>query len=318
MNRNEQSMTGSPTPNSTPNSTPKPAATPVAVIGLGPMGQAMARALLGAGHPVTLWNRTASRARDLVAAGATLAASPSDALRSADITVLSLTDYGAMYDILGDHTTALEGKAVVNLSSDTPDASRRAAEWAASHGATLLTGGVMVPPPMLATAEAYVYYSGPGEVLDRFGSALSVIGSPRYLGADPGLAQLYYQAHLDVFLTTLSSLLHATALVATAGVTAAEFIPEVLPTLTTTAAMIGGGDELAHALDHGEHPGDLSTVLMMGATADHIVGTSEALGVDSTLPRAVKSHYDRAIAAGHATDNWTSLYEVIKADVAAE
>lgn len=292
---------------------PTPASTPVAVIGLGPMGQAMVRAFLAAGHPVTLWNRTASRAGDLVAAGATLAPTPGDAVGSADVVVLSLTDYGAMYDILGGHAASLAGKAIVNLSSDTPDASRRAAEWAASHGATLLTGGVMAPPPMIATDEAYVYYSGPADVLDRFGSALAVIGAPRYLGADPGLAQLFYQAHLDVFLTTLSSLLHATALVAAAGVTAAQFIPEVLPTLATTAAMIGGGEELAHSLDDGEHPGDLSTVLMMGATADHIVGTSEALGVDTTLPRAVKSYYDRAIAAGHATDNWTSLYEVIKA-----
>ena len=31
---------------------------PVTVIGLGPMGQAMARALLAGGHPVTVWNRT--------------------------------------------------------------------------------------------------------------------------------------------------------------------------------------------------------------------------------------------------------------------
>jgi hypothetical protein len=30
------------------------------------------------------------------------------------------------------------------------------------------------------------------------------------------------------------------------------------------------------------------------------------------LPRAIKSHYDRAIDAGHGSDNWTALYQVIK------
>lgn len=292
---------------------PTPTRLPVAVIGLGPMGQAMVRALLRSDHPVAVWNRTESRAADVVAAGASLAATPDDALRSADVVVLSLTHYGAMYDILGDHTAALAGTTIVNLSSDTPDESRRAAEWAESHGATLLTGGVMVPPPMIGTDDAYLYVSGPREAFDRFSSMLSVIGATRYVGADPGLAQLLYQAHLDVFLTTLSSLLHATALVTSAGMSAAEFVPEVLPTLTSTAEMIGGGEALAHSLDTGDHPGDLSTVLMMGATADHIVATSEALGVDSGLPRAVKSHYDRAIAAGYGTANWTSLYEVVKA-----
>ncbi|MER7083976.1 NAD(P)-binding domain-containing protein, partial [Saccharopolyspora kobensis] len=38
---------------------------PVTLIGLGPMGQAMVKVLLDAGHPVTVWNRTASRADDV-------------------------------------------------------------------------------------------------------------------------------------------------------------------------------------------------------------------------------------------------------------
>jgi 3-hydroxyisobutyrate dehydrogenase-like beta-hydroxyacid dehydrogenase len=51
---------------------------------------------------------------------------------------------------------------------------------------------------------------------------------------------------------------------------------------------------------------------MMGATAEHILRTSEKAGVDRELPAAVRSHYDRAVAAGHGTDGWTALYEVIK------
>jgi 3-hydroxyisobutyrate dehydrogenase-like beta-hydroxyacid dehydrogenase len=46
---------------------------PVTVIGLGPMGRAMAGALMRAGHPVTVWNRTPRRADELVAEGARLA-----------------------------------------------------------------------------------------------------------------------------------------------------------------------------------------------------------------------------------------------------
>ena len=73
------------------------------------------------------------------------------------------------------------------------------------------------------------------------------------------------------------------------------------------------GEDTARNLDAGIHPGDLSTATMMGATADHIVGASEAAGIDVELPRAIRSHYDRAIAAGHGRDSWTSLIEVIKA-----
>jgi 3-hydroxyisobutyrate dehydrogenase-like beta-hydroxyacid dehydrogenase len=48
---------------------------------------------------------------------------------------------------------------------------------------------------------------------------------------------------------------------------------------------------------------------MMGATAQHIVGTSQELGVDAVLPEAVLALYDRAIGAGHGKSSWTSLFE---------
>ncbi|GAA3392575.1 NAD(P)-dependent oxidoreductase [Cryptosporangium minutisporangium] len=289
--------------------------TPVTVIGLGPMGRAMVAALLRAGHPVTVWNRTPARADELVAAGATRAATPADAVAASELVVLSLTDYPAMYDILGAvPADVLAGKVLVNLSSDTPDASRDAASWAADRGARFLTGGVMVPPPAVGTPDAYVFYSGPADVLDAHAPALRVIGEPKYLGEDLGLAQLFYQAHLDVFLTALSALLHATALVTAAGVRAEDFLPDALVTLTDIPAMLGDeAKELARRLEAGEHPGTLSNARMMGATADHIVRTATASGVDTGLPDAVKSQYDRAIAAGRGDQDWTALYEVIRA-----
>lgn len=284
----------------------------VSVIGLGPMGQAMARTLMAAGHPVTVWNRTASRADDLVAEGAERSRTAAEAVEASELVILSLTDYQAMYDILCPATDALAGKVIANLSSDTPEKTREASAWASAHGARFLAGGVMIPAPMVGTEAAYVYYSGPKDVFVDHEPTLRLIGAPKYLGDDPGLAQLFYQAQLTVFLTALSGTLQATALVGAAGVTAAQFLPEAMDTLAGIPAMMGVGNETAAQLDSGVHPGDLSTVVMMGATADHIVGASRASGIDLALPLAIKSHYDRAIAAGYGSDNWTSLHEVIK------
>jgi 3-hydroxyisobutyrate dehydrogenase-like beta-hydroxyacid dehydrogenase len=286
--------------------------TPVTVIGLGPMGRAMAAALMKAGHPVTVWNRTPSRADELVASGASLSPTPAEAAAASELTILSLTDYQAMYDILAESTQALGGKTVVNLSSDTPDVTRDAAVWVRRHGARFLAGGVMVPAPMVGTDAAYVYYSGPDTVLGAHEALLRVLGEPRYVGEDPGLAQLWYQAQLTVFLTALSGLLQASAMVSAAGVPIGDFLPDSLDTVTGIPAMLRSGEELATQLESGVHPGGLNTVTMMGATADHIVGTCEATGVDTELPRAIRSQYDQAIAAGHGTSNWTALYELIK------
>ncbi|MFJ6850910.1 NAD(P)-dependent oxidoreductase [Streptomyces sp. NPDC091271] len=285
----------------------------VTVIGLGPMGRAMTRTLLTTGRPITVWNRTAARADGVVAEGATLAATPREALEASGLVILSLTDYRAMYDILGSATGSLAGRTLVNLSSDTPERTREAAAWAAGHGAAFLTGGVMAPAPMVGTEASYVYYSGPGEVMDSRRAALAPLGTPRYLGDDPGLAQMMYQAQLAVFLTTLSALMHATAMLGTAGMKAEETLPELLSAADTISDILRAGDERpGAALDAGEHPGDLSTVTMMGATADHIVETSTSLGLDLALPLAVQAHYRRAIEDGHGSDNWTRIIDTIR------
>jgi 3-hydroxyisobutyrate dehydrogenase-like beta-hydroxyacid dehydrogenase len=85
---------------------------PVTLIGLGPMGQAMVQSLLAAGHPVTVWNRTPARAEPLVAEGAVLATTPAAAVAANELVILSLTDYQAMYDILGPASDALRGRVV--------------------------------------------------------------------------------------------------------------------------------------------------------------------------------------------------------------
>ncbi|MFD8481496.1 NAD(P)-dependent oxidoreductase [Kitasatospora sp. NPDC059673] len=285
----------------------------VTVIGLGPMGQAMTRTLLAAGHPVTVWNRTPARATDLVAAGATLAATPAEAVEASELVILSLTDYRAMHDILDDSTAALAGRTLVNLSSDTPDRSRAAASWAAGHGADFLTGGVMVPAPMVGTPAAHVYYSGDPQLMERRTAVLELLGTPKYLGPDLGLAQMMYQAQLAVFLTTLSALMHATAMLETAGMKAAEALPELLASADQIGAILRAVEETpGTALDAGEHPGHLSTVTMMGATADHIVETSTTLGLDLALPRAVQAHYRHALDHGHGSDNWTRIIDAIR------
>jgi 3-hydroxyisobutyrate dehydrogenase-like beta-hydroxyacid dehydrogenase len=283
--------------------------TPLTVIGLGPMGQAMARAFLDSGHPTTVWNRTASRADDLVTRGAVRAATARDAFAANELVVLSLTDYQAMYDILDSAGDALAGRVVVNLSSDTPVRSREAATWLEKRAAELLVGGIMVPAELVGKAPAYVFYSGPRKVFEAHKETLRVIGNPDHRGEDHALAQLYYQAQLDIFLTSLSAYLHATALVGAAGVSAETFLPYAADNFGMMSSYLA---DAARNIDGGHHPGDAANATMMGATAAHILGASRDAGIDVDLPAAVKAHYDRAIAAGHGRDSWTSLFEVIK------
>ena len=90
---------------------------------------------------------------------------------------------------------------------------------------------------------------------------------------------------------------------------AAEFLPYAVDNVNGLAYFIG---EAARDVEAGRYPGDGADVTMMRASADHVLGASVDAGIDVGIPAAVKSLYDRAIAAGHGRDSWTSLIEVVR------
>lgn len=282
---------------------------PVTVIGLGPMGHAMAVAFLDNGHPVTVWNRTASRADDLVAKGAASASTPAAALSAGELVVLSLTDYDAMYAILEPATHALSGKVVVNLSSDTPEKAREAAKWAARHGAEYLTGGVQASPAGIGEPDSFTFYSGPRHVFEAVKETLEVLTRTDYRGEDPGLAALYYQLQLDVFWTTALAYLHALAVAGAHGISAQDMLPSLSGTVASMPDFFGF---YTPRIDAGEHPGDVDRLAMGVASVDHVVRTAEDAGVDATLPAAVLEIFRRGMTTGHAADSFTSLIETFK------
>ncbi|PWK87976.1 3-hydroxyisobutyrate dehydrogenase-like beta-hydroxyacid dehydrogenase [Lentzea atacamensis] len=282
----------------------------VTVIGMGPMGQAMAGAYLDKGYEVTVWNRTPARADELVVRGAARAGSVEAALTASDLVVLSLIDHDAVDAVLAQAPeTALAGRVFVNLTSDTPDRMRATAAWLAERGAVQLAGGVQVPPPGIGTPEAMTYYSGPEEVIESRRADLEVLTGVHYLGADQGLAPLYYQIGIDMFWTALAGYLHGQAVAEANGISADEFLPHAVRTLDLRYFL----EFYAPRITAGHHEGDVDRISMGVASVEHVVRTAEAAGVDGSLPAAVLELFRRGVAAGHGQRSLTSLVEVLKA-----
>jgi 3-hydroxyisobutyrate dehydrogenase-like beta-hydroxyacid dehydrogenase len=151
----------------------------------------------------------------------------------------------------------------------------------------------------VGTSAASVYYSGPRGAFERHREVLALIGAPLYLGDQPERAQWMYLAQLDVFLTAIAAVEHATALLASIGMPSSEVVPALLETLGSTPSMM--------AADEGEAAdpvADQRAAIMMGATADHIVLATAEAGIDRALPDAVQEHFRRAIASGRGRDTW--------------
>src|SRR5215471_12362601 len=98
----------------------------ISVIGLGAMGSALARTLLGAGHSVTVWNRTASKMRSLVGLGAAGAVSVADAVRASPAILVCVDNYPVTQSLLDtpEITPLLSRRTVIQLSTGSPREAR--------------------------------------------------------------------------------------------------------------------------------------------------------------------------------------------------
>ncbi|GLF95834.1 NAD(P)-dependent oxidoreductase [Streptomyces yaizuensis] len=282
---------------------------PLTLVGLGPMGRAMGQVLLDRGHPLTVWNRTASRADDLVAQGAVRAPDVAAALAANELVVLSLTDYDAMYALLEPAAGALAGRVVVNLSSDTPEKTRAGARWIAERGGTLIAGGVTVPPSGIGEPGSSTFYSGPREEFERHRATLEALTRTDYRGEDPGLAALMYQIGMVMFWTSMLSYWQAVALADANGLTASDILPHAAGTMT---AMPGFLSFYAPRVDAGNHEGDVDRLAMGAASVEHVRHTMADAGVDTALPDAVVALFERGMAAGHGADSFSSVVELLK------
>ncbi|MCQ4213591.1 NAD(P)-dependent oxidoreductase [Streptomyces longispororuber] len=285
-------------------------ATPVTVLGLGAMGHALADALLTAGHPTTVWNRSPGKGEELVGRGARRAATAADAVQAADVVIVCVVDHDAAHAILAPLAADLSGKVVVNLTSDTPERAREAAAWAGRHGIRYLDGAIMVPVTVIGSEQALIFYAGPEDAYTAYEQVFTALGGrATHLGADHGLAAVYDLSILDYFWTTMSGIVHAYALAGADRVPAAKLAPFLI---ANHAIVPDIATYMAENIDSGKHPGDLANLAMEVAGIDHIVHAAEHRGLDTTVLRAVRGVAGRAMSLGHGADDWSSTVDAVR------
>ena len=118
----------------------------VAILGLGTMGLGMAKNVLKAGFPLAVYNRTRAKAEPLATEGATIAETPADAARDADVILSMLSDDDASRSTwTGEHgalSGAKAGSVLVESSTVTPEWIAELAGLAAERKVDLLDAPV--------------------------------------------------------------------------------------------------------------------------------------------------------------------------------
>jgi len=287
--------------------------TPVTVIGLGAMGQTLAATLLDNGHTVTVWNRTPGKAADVVARGARLVPTLADAAAGGELVLVCVLDSQSVTDVLASIGNAARGKVIVNLTTSTPDEARLAAVWAADHGAEYLDGVMMAVPSMIGSPEAMILYGGDHDAYRLHEAALRTLaGNSPFLGPDAGLPALYDVGLLSLLYATMAGWLQAFATVASAGVSAKEFLPYAQAWFDNVV-VADDPVELAASIDRREYPDTVPSSLALNAAGLRLlVRAQDEAGVDSSMMASIGALAERRVVEGHGADGFASLIESIK------
>ncbi|WP_024803815.1 NAD(P)-binding domain-containing protein [Nocardia sp. BMG51109] len=273
--------------------------TTVTVLGLGPMGHALAAAF-AAHHPTTVWNRTPGKGTDLDAAPAGTAA---EAIAASPLVIVCLPDYPVAQSVLD--ADALKGRTLVNFCGGSPEQARAMAAWAERHGIEYIDGVIVSTPEAIGSPEAALYYSGPRDIYETHRTTLFALGeNANYLGREPGRAAAFDLALQDMLWTSMSGVTHMFAFAAAEDIAAADIAGHAKAMLGFFPDMI---DMLAEQVAAGRFPGDGGTITAAAAIMDRISSAVRAQGLDDGALGAARAAVQRAIDAGYGADGFGRL-----------
>jgi 3-hydroxyisobutyrate dehydrogenase-like beta-hydroxyacid dehydrogenase len=286
----------------------------VTVIGTGVMGSALARALAGAGHQVTAWNRTPSRALPLASAGVTIADGLLDAVRGSDPVIMCVSNQAAAAELLADPalTDLLRGRTLIQMTTGTPADGRRNAAWAEPLGIGYVDAAILAYPREIGTPDAEIFYCGPAAATATapgLGPLLGALGTAHYLGEDAGRAAVVDAALIAFFYGTMAGLVQCVNLATAEGVPIGDLLPISGPFF---ARFIGNavtetGERLTERR-YGEPQSSLDTHL--GGIDLLVLGASREAGIDTAVVTAIRDSFAQAVAAGHGAEDIAILADL--------
>jgi 3-hydroxyisobutyrate dehydrogenase len=217
------------------------AKTNIGFIGTGIMGKPMARNLLKAGYPLTVHNRTKSKARDILSQGAVWAASPARAAAASDVVITCVTDTADVQAVLLGQNGVIEkarpGLICVDMSTISPSATRQMGQTLEAKGVTLIDAPVSGGEIGAIEAKLSIMMGGPKEAVEKVRPVMEVMGRTVTHCGPLGSGQITKLANQVMVIHTIMSIAEGLAFAEKAGLD-----------LETTLKVTSAGAAASHSL----------------------------------------------------------------------
>lgn len=285
--------------------------TSVALLGLGTMGRGMAANLLKVGFPLTVWNRTRSKAESFAAQGARIAATPAEAAKGAQIILAILADDNASRDAWtgkdGALAAAEPGAILVEASTVSPAWIAKLSSLAKARDLELLDTPVTGSRIQAEGGQLTFLVGGSRQALERARPVLDAMSQKIvHLGPITSGAKMKL---LNNFLcgVQLASLAEGMAWLERSGLDRDQAI-EFLKTAAPGSPLLGGmADRMTK---------DLETVnfslALLAKDLRYAHAAAAETGVELTTATNAGQLLDRAIAAGYRDKDMANVVEVLR------
>jgi 3-hydroxyisobutyrate dehydrogenase/2-hydroxy-3-oxopropionate reductase len=284
----------------------------VAFLGMGRMGSRVARNIAGAGFPTTLYNRTRARAEEVAAAsGSSVADTPADAARDADVVMTMLADGPAVEALyVGDDGVLAglrAGAVAIDLSTTGPDFVRRLGDMVAGKGASLVDAPVSGSTATAESAKLMIMVGGEDADVERVRPVLEAAGSTIIHVGRPGAGATMKLAVNAIVFGLNQSLSESLVLAERAGIERAAAY-EVFASSAIAAPVVHYRREAF------EHPGEVPpsfTVDLAIKDLQLILGLASEVGADVPVTeRTIEVMRDAA--AAHGRDDISAIAEHLR------
>ncbi|OON70172.1 NAD(P)-dependent oxidoreductase [Hymenobacter sp. CRA2] len=282
---------------------------PIAFIGLGQMGLAMATNLQLAGYPLTVYNRTEEKAAPLQARGARLAPTPADAVREARIVLSMVTDDDALMELTTGPDGILEGlpAGAVHASCSTvaPGTNAELARAHEEHGSHLVAAPVFGRPIVAANGQLWVCLAGAAEAKARVAPLLPFFSQGSFdLGEDVAAANVVKLCGNFMLGAAIEAMAEAFTLAEKSGVSRHQIYDIMTTTMFNSPAYRGYGRMIA---DEDYKPAGAAPFLLQ---KDLRLTLAEARDKHVPMPVAtiILDHLTATVARhASADEDWTSF-----------
>jgi 3-hydroxyisobutyrate dehydrogenase len=269
----------------------------VAFLGTGMLGGAMVEGMLRRGDAVTVWNRTEAKARALETFGATVAATPGDAVAGADRVHMTLPDDEVVDQIVAAFTPRLPKEALVlDHTTASPRGTRDRVARLNTAGVKFLHAPVFMSPQMARDSIGIILAAGPQAVYDAALDTLEAMtGEVWYLGEEGDRAAAYKIFGNSMLFVIAAGVTDVFAMAKGLGIPATEALT-VFSKFQPGGLIKARGDKMAR--------GDFSASFELTmARKDMRLMLDAAAGQPMTVLPAIAKAMDDAIAKGHGRDD---------------